>query len=80
MKMPPAFSSFILDRTAVMGGWHENRIRGFHKGGHVTMGSHVRFIPYACIHEGNHEVFFLGTASNIRVVSRFYVHSRVSLG
>jgi hypothetical protein len=33
MKMDPPFSSFMLDRTAVIGGWHENRIRGFHKGG-----------------------------------------------
>jgi len=22
--MPPAFSSFMLDRMVVMGGWHEN--------------------------------------------------------
>jgi hypothetical protein len=27
------FSYFMPDQTAVMDGWHENRIRGFHKGG-----------------------------------------------
>jgi hypothetical protein len=33
MKKPAAFSYFMLDRTAVIGGWHENRIRGFHQVG-----------------------------------------------
>jgi hypothetical protein len=33
MKMASPFSYFMPDRTAVMGGWHENRIRDFHLGG-----------------------------------------------
>jgi hypothetical protein len=33
MKMAPPFSCFMHNRTAVMGGWHENRIRDFHPEG-----------------------------------------------
>jgi len=43
MKMPAAFSYFILDRTAVMSGYYEN-------------GSAIFFL-YACVPKGNHVIF-----------------------
>jgi hypothetical protein len=43
MEMAPPFSSFMLDRTAVRGGYYKN-------------GSAI-FILYACVPKGNHVVF-----------------------
>jgi len=43
MKMAPPFSSFILDRTAVIRGYFEN--------------ASGIFMLYACVTSGNHVVF-----------------------
>ena len=39
------FSCFMLDRTSVIGGLHENHIRGFHQGYLRPKQSQLRFIP-----------------------------------